>query len=170
MSGAHFNPAVTLGFAAVDRMAAGLAAAYIAAQVAGGIVGVILANLMFDLPAVEWSTTERSGSNLWLSEVIATFGLLMVIFGLVRAKRESLVAPAVAAYIAAAYFFTSSTSFANPAVTVAGCSATRSPASSRRPPPLSSSPSSWGRSSWSVSSCGCGAPLKNPTAPRVGRL
>lgn len=74
---------------------------------------------MFDLPAIEWSTTERSGSNLWLSEVIATFGLIMVIFGLIRAGRPTFVAPAVAAYIGAAYFFTSSTSFANPAVTIA---------------------------------------------------
>jgi glycerol uptake facilitator-like aquaporin len=118
-SGAHFNPAVTLAFAAMGGMSAFLVAAFIAAQVAGAIVGVILANLMFDLDPVEWSTTERWGSNLWLSEVIATFGLLLVIFALIRAGRETLVAPAVAAYIGAAYFFTSSTSFANPAVTIA---------------------------------------------------
>ena len=118
VSGAHFNPAVTLAFTAVDGMAKKLAVAYIVVQVAGAVVGTILANLMFDLAAVDWSTTERSGSNLWLSEVIATFGLLMVIFGLVKAGKELLVAPAVAAYIGAAYFFTSSTSFANPAVTV----------------------------------------------------
>jgi glycerol uptake facilitator-like aquaporin len=119
VSGSHFNPAVTLASVAIDGMAVKLAAAYVVAQVLGGVFGAVLANVMFDLAAVEWSTTERSGSNLWLSEVIATFGLLLVIFALVRAGRQILIAPAVAAYIGAAYFFTSSTSFANPAVTIA---------------------------------------------------
>ena len=119
MSGAHLNPAVTLA----DRAFRGLdnreAAGYIVAQLAGGVVGVVVANLMFDLPAVDWSTTERSGAHLWLAEVVATFGLLLVIFGLVRSQRTSAVAFAVGAYIAGAFYFTSSTSFANPAVTLA---------------------------------------------------
>ena len=80
--------------------------------------GAIVANAMFDLPLVEWSTTARSGGNLWFAEGIATLGLLMVIFGVVRSGRAAVVAFAVAGYIAAAYYFTSSTSFANPAVTI----------------------------------------------------
>jgi arsenate reductase len=88
------------------------------AQVAGAILGAIVANVMFDLPAVEWSTTARSGGNLWFAEAIATLGLLVVIFGVVRAGRSSVAAFAVAGYIAGAYYFTSSTSFANPAVTI----------------------------------------------------
>jgi arsenate reductase len=119
VSGAHLNPAVTIAdraFGGVDNRET---AGYIGAQIAGGIVGVILANLMFDLSAVDWSTTERSGAHLWLAEVVATFGLLLVIFGLVRARRTSAVAFAVGAYIAGAFYFTSSTSFANPAVTLA---------------------------------------------------
>jgi glycerol uptake facilitator-like aquaporin len=118
VSGAHFNPAVTL----VDRVYGGMdtaaAGAYIIAQVAGAVLGSIAANVMFDLPAVEWSTTARTGSNLWLAEAVATLGLLLVIFGVVRAGRSGLAAFAVAGYIAGAYWFTSSTSFANPAVTV----------------------------------------------------
>jgi arsenate reductase len=117
-SGAHLNPVVTL----VDRVFGGIetttAACYIVAQTAGAIVGAIMANAMFDLPLVEWSTTDRSGANLWLAEGIATLGLLLVIFGVVRSGRSSVVAFAVAGYIAAAYYFTSSTSFANPAVTI----------------------------------------------------
>lgn len=119
VSGAHFNPVVTLA----DRLLGGLsnraAAAYVAAQVAGGLVGTIVANLMFDLSAVDWSTRERTGGDLWLGEVVATFGLLIVILGIVRARRTDVVAFAVGGYIAAAYWFTSSTSFANPAVTIA---------------------------------------------------
>jgi arsenate reductase len=118
-SGAHFNPAVTLA----DRYFGGIdtptALGYIAAQVAGGIVGVITANLMFDLSAIDWSTTDRSGGHLVFAEGVATFGLLLVIFGVVRSGRSSVAAFAVGAYIAGAYYFTSSTSFANPAVTVA---------------------------------------------------
>ena len=118
-SGAHFNPAVTLAdryFGGIDTR---MAAAYIVAQLSGAVFGVIVANLMFDLPAATWATTERSGSNLLLAEVVATLGLLLVIFGVVRSGRASAAAYAVGAYIAGAYYFTASTSFANPAVTVA---------------------------------------------------
>ncbi len=119
VSGAHFNPAVTI----TDRWFGGIdtptAVWYIAAQTIGGIVGVIAANLMFDLNAVAWSTKDRSSLNLVFSEGVATLGLLLVIFGVVRAGRASVVAFAVGGYIAGAYYFTSSTSFANPAVTVA---------------------------------------------------
>ncbi|MEA2974012.1 MAG: hypothetical protein QOG82_2470 [Actinomycetota bacterium] len=119
VSGAHLNPVVTLA----DRFLGGLstveAGAYIAAQVAGGVIGTMVANLMYSLPAVEVSTHVRSGGGLWLGEVVATFGLLLVVLGLVRSGRASAVPFAVGAYIGGAYFFTSSTSFANPAVTVA---------------------------------------------------
>jgi arsenate reductase len=119
VSGAHLNPVVTL----VDRLFGGLdtptACTYVVAQVAGGALGAVVANLMFDLPAVEWSTTERSGGGLWLAEVVATLGLLLVVFGVVRSGRGSVAPFAVGAYIGGAYFFTSSTSFANPAVTLA---------------------------------------------------
>jgi arsenate reductase len=119
VSGAHFNPIVTLA----DRFLGGLdtrrTLAYIAAQIAGGCAGAVVANLMFDLPAVEWSTHTRTGSGLWLGEVVATFGLLTVILGVVRSGRAATAPFAVGAYIGAAYWFTSSTSFANPAVTVA---------------------------------------------------
>ena len=118
-SGAHFNPVVTLA----DRILGGIdtptAAVYVASQIVGAIVGVICANVMFDLSAVEWSTKSRSGGHLVFAEAVATLGLLVVIFGVVRARQASMAAFAVGAYIAAAYYFTSSTSFANPAVTVA---------------------------------------------------
>ena len=91
----------------------------IAAQVAGGLAGVVTANLMFDLPAVTVATHERSGAGLWLGEVVATLGLVLVVFGALRSGRRDTVAYAVGGYIIAAYWFTSSTSFANPAVTVA---------------------------------------------------
>ena len=117
-SGAHFNPAVTLA----DRILGGIdtptAISYVVAQVSGGITGVIIANAMFDLPLVEWSTKERSAGNLVFAEAIATIGLLLVIFGVVRSGKPG-VAFAVGGYIGGAYYFTSSTSFANPAVTVA---------------------------------------------------
>jgi arsenate reductase len=93
--------------------------AYIAAQIVGGAAGAVLANVMFDEPAISWSTRARSSGGLWLAEVVATFGLLVVIFGVVRSGRSSAAPFAVGAYIGAAYFFTSSTSFANPAVTIA---------------------------------------------------
>jgi arsenate reductase len=119
VSGAHFNPVVSLA----DRWFGGLSnrdlGAYVAAQVAGGGLGAIAANLMFDLDAVNVSTKVRSGADLWFAEVVATLGLLLVIFGVVRAGRAALAPFAVAGYIAAAYWFTSSTSFANPAVTIA---------------------------------------------------
>lgn len=118
-SGAHFNPVVTLA----DRLLGGIdttrALAYIGAQIAGGCAGTVVANLMFELPAVEWSTHTRSGGGLWLGEIVATFGLLTVILGVVRSGRTAAAPFAVGAYIGAAYWFTSSTSFANPAVTVA---------------------------------------------------
>jgi len=118
-SGAHFNPAVTLADRAFGGIDTPTAAAYICAQVTGGIVGVLVANAMFDLPVVELSTRSRSGGHLVFAECIATLGLLLVIFGVVRSGRASLAAFTVGGYIAAAYFFTSSTSFANPAVTIA---------------------------------------------------
>ena len=119
VSGAHLNPAVTAATRAQGGMTTAEAAAYVAAQVAGGAVGAVVANLMFSLPAIELSTTGRSSLGLWTSEVVATFGLLLVIFGVVRSGRPSAAPFAVGAYIGGAYFFTSSTSFANPAVTVA---------------------------------------------------
>jgi len=91
----------------------------ILSQVAGGFLGAVVANLMFDLDAITISTRERSGGDLWLGEVVATFGLVLVIFGSVRSGRTETIAYAVGGYITAAYWFTSSTSFANPAVTAA---------------------------------------------------
>jgi glycerol uptake facilitator-like aquaporin len=118
VSGAHFNPVVSLA----DRILGGLTTrellAYVPAQVVGGCTGAIVANLMFDLDAVTLSTRARDTSGLLLGEVVATFGLLVVILGVVRSGRASTAPFAVAGYIAAAYWFTSSTSFANPAVTV----------------------------------------------------
>jgi arsenate reductase len=119
VSGAHFNPVVTLA----DRVLGGISTrdgcVYALAQVIGGCAGAMVANLMFGLTAVTLSTHTRSSGALWLGEVVATFGLLMVILGVVRAGRSSVAAYAVGGYIAAAYWFTSSTSFANPAVTIA---------------------------------------------------
>src|SRR5581483_6986779 len=94
-------------------------AVYVPAQIAGGCAGAMVANLMFDLPAVTLSHHARSSGGLWLGEVVATFGLLLVILGVVRSGRASTAPLAVGGYIAAAYWFTSSTSFANPAVTAA---------------------------------------------------
>jgi len=119
VSGAHFNPAVTITDRAFGGIDTPTAVWYVAAQTTGAIVGVMIANLMFDLDAVNWSTKDRSSINLVFAEGIATLGLLLVIFGVVRSGRASTVAFAVGGYIAAAYYFTSSTSFANPAVTVA---------------------------------------------------
>lgn len=118
VSGAHFNPAVTLAERAFGTIDTPTAAGYIGAQVVGSIVGVIVANIMFDLSAIDWSTTGRSGGHLVFAEMVATVGLLLVIFGVVRGERPSMVAFSVGGYIAGAYYFTSSTSFANPAVTV----------------------------------------------------
>ena len=118
VSGAHFNPVVSLADAVFGGLEWPAVPAYVVAQVSGAITGAIVANLMFDLDPVTWSTHARSGSGLWAGEVIATLGLLLVIFGVVRSGRASAAPFAVGAYIGAAYFFTSSTSFANPAVTI----------------------------------------------------
>ena len=116
---ASFNPMVTLVERALGQISTRAAAALAAAQFAGGVLGAVLANLMFDLDAVALSTQERSGAGLWLGEVVATIGLVLVVFGTLRTGRTETIAFAVGGYIAAAYWFTSSTSFANPAVTVA---------------------------------------------------
>ena len=115
---ADFNPAVTLGAWALGHRAGRDVVPMVVAQVVGAMLGTVVANLMFDLDAVSWSTTERSGGHLWLAEVFATVGLLLVVFALVRTARNAHIPYVVAAYIGAAYYFTSSTSFANPAVTV----------------------------------------------------
>jgi glycerol uptake facilitator-like aquaporin len=119
VSGAHLNPVITLSDWILGGVRRGEAAVYVGAQVLGGMLGAIVANLMFDLPAVEISQAQRSGSGLLLGEVVATLGLVLVVFGVVRSRRAGIAAFAVGAYIGAAYFFTSSTSFANPAVTLA---------------------------------------------------
>lgn len=118
VSGAHFNPAVSIVDALLHRKGWAITGAYIPAQVLGCIGGAILANLMFAAPAVAWSGTDRASLPHLLAEAVATAGLLLVIFALVRTGRSHLAAPAVGAYIGAAYFFTSSTSFANPAITI----------------------------------------------------
>jgi len=115
---ADFNPAVTIGAWLLGHRAGRDVAPLIVVQVIGAVAGTVLANLMFDLDAATWSTTSRSGGHLWLSEVVATVGLLLVVFALVRAGRTAHLPYVVGAYIGGAYFFTSSTSFANPAVTV----------------------------------------------------
>jgi len=119
VSGAHFNPAVTLAELVTGKIELRAVAPYIGAQILGGCLGTVVANLMFELPAIDWSTKDRITAATFLSEVVATFGLLTVIFGVVRSGRMTAVPIAVAGYIGAAYWFTSSTSFANPAVTVA---------------------------------------------------
>lgn len=118
VSGSHFNPVVTLVDIALHRKKWATAAVYLPMQILGCIAGAILANLMFAEPAVSWSTTDRADWPRLLSEVVATAGLTFLIFALVRTGRAHLAAPAVGAYIGAAYFFTSSTSFANPAITI----------------------------------------------------
>jgi glycerol uptake facilitator-like aquaporin len=123
VSGAHFNPVVS----AVDwwlgrRTGSGLTAqdlaAYIPAQIIGAVMGAALANLMYGEAAVSWSTTDRTAPHLWLGEVVATAGLVVLIFALAASGRAAVAPAAVGAYIGAAYWFTSSTSFANPAVTI----------------------------------------------------
>jgi glycerol uptake facilitator-like aquaporin len=116
---AAFNPVVTLVERALGALGSGEAGALILAQLAGGFLGAVTANLMFGLSAVNLSTRHRDGNGVWLAEVVATLGLLVIIFGTVRAGRGDRVAYAVGGYILAAYWFTSSTSFANPAVTAA---------------------------------------------------
>ena len=117
VSGAHFNPAVTLAFFLRGQIRLPLAMGFVAVQMIGGVFGVWIAHAMFDLSIWQTSSTVRSGTNLWISEVVATFGLLFVIFGGLRQGAN--VALLVAVYITGAYWFTSSTSFANPAVTIA---------------------------------------------------
>lgn len=119
VSGAHFNPVVTL----VDRLFGTIssrdAALYAIAQTIGACIGAVIANLMFELPAIESSTKDRASGALWLSEVVATIGLLLVIHGCLRTGRATAAPYAVGVWIGSAYWFTSSTSFANPAITIA---------------------------------------------------
>lgn len=117
VSGAHLNPVISLADAVLGRRGVADALAYLPAQLAGAAGGSVLANLMFGLPPIEISTTARLTVPHALAEVVATAGLVLVVVVLVRTGRPGLVAPAVGAYIGSAYFFTSSTSFANPAVT-----------------------------------------------------
>jgi len=118
VSGAHFNPAVTLGFFMKRDIGAMLAIAYVAVQVIGGVLGVWAAHLMFELDVVQASQKVRTGPSQWFSELVATFGLMFVILATLK-TRASFVPSAVGLYITAAYWFTASTSFANPAVTLA---------------------------------------------------
>ncbi|WP_246574431.1 aquaporin [Streptomyces genisteinicus] len=123
VSGAHFNPAVTLAAHVTGRRtgegpAPREVAAYVPAQVVGAVAGAVLADAMFGEPVMTFSTTERWGGHLWLAEAVATAGLVCLVLGLVRTGRTHLAPPLVAAYIGAAYWFTSSTAFANPAVTI----------------------------------------------------
>lgn len=119
VSGAHFNPAVTMTELLSKKISIGDAGAYITMQFAGATLGVIIANAMFDLPLVFASQKARTGPAQWLSEFVATFGLILVIAAAARVKSKFAVPAGVAAYISAAYWFTASTSFANPAVTLA---------------------------------------------------
>src|SRR5689334_24870590 len=118
VSGGHFNPVVSVVDAAFGGLSWRDATAYLPVQVAGCIGGAVVANLMFALPAVSISTKHRATPAHFLSEIVATLGLIVVIFALARSGRSRSAAAAVGAYIGAAYFFTSSTSFANPAITV----------------------------------------------------
>jgi arsenate reductase len=124
VSGAHFNPLVSiadwwLGRGSRTGLSARDLGGYFSAQFVGAATGAVLANVMFDLPAVTWSTTQRSGANLWLGEVVATAGLILLIFSLARSGQANTAPAAVAAYLAGAAWFTSSTAFVNPALTVA---------------------------------------------------
>lgn len=116
---AAFNPVVTMIERAFGAITTAQAAALICAQLVGGAAGAVLANLMFDRSAVSIATQDRTGGGLWLGEIVATIGLLLIIFGTARSGRSDRIAYAVGGYITAAYWFTSSTSFANPAVTAA---------------------------------------------------
>jgi arsenate reductase len=119
VSGANFNPVVTWCEVVLDGRRKSHAVAYTVAQVVGACLGSVIANVMFELDAIDFSSKARSSGALWTSEVVATAGLLLVIFGIVRSGKAAFVPFAVGAWITGAYFFTSSTSFANPAVTVA---------------------------------------------------
>lgn len=118
VSGAHFNPAVTLAFAMRKEIPPGEALLYVAAQITGGLLGALIAHAMFELPLLQVSATARTGAAQWFSEWVATFGLVATILGTLRFRPEA-VAYAVGLYITAGYWFTASTSFANPAVTIA---------------------------------------------------
>ena len=118
VSGAHFNPAVTLAFVSRGELPMRVALIYLAAQIAGAIAGAWAAHLMFELPVAQLSSTVRTGAGQWIAEAIATFGLLLTIFGCLAGARAA-IPYAVGLYITAAYWFTASTSFANPAVTIA---------------------------------------------------
>jgi glycerol uptake facilitator-like aquaporin len=118
VSGAHFNPAVTLAFAIRRQITVSRALMYVVMQIAGGLCGAMLAHLMFEMPLLQLSQNMRTGGAQWLSEFIATLGLLTVIFGGLRWRPDAIPA-LVGLYITAAYWFTASTSFANPAVTIA---------------------------------------------------
>ena len=118
VSGCHINPAVTLAFTLRGEIAPERAAAYVAVQAVAGVVGVLATHVMFDLPILQASTTARTGVGQWFSEIVATFGLVTVILGCLRVRPRA-VAAAVGLYIFAACWFTASTSFANPAVTLA---------------------------------------------------
>jgi glycerol uptake facilitator-like aquaporin len=117
VSGAHFNPAVSLAMAARGELSWRDAAPYIAAQLAGGLLGALAAHLMFDLPVWQYSLKARTGLGQWTGEAVATFGLILTIIGTAR-HRPGWVPASVALYITSAYWFTSSTSFANPAITI----------------------------------------------------
>jgi glycerol uptake facilitator-like aquaporin len=119
ISGAHFNPVVTAIQLFKKNITASLAAAYLVAQLVGAVIGVALANFIFNLPIIEISQKDRTGTELFVSEILATAGLVFIIFSAIAQKSEAKIPVLVGAYISAAYFFTSSTSFANPAVTVA---------------------------------------------------
>jgi glycerol uptake facilitator-like aquaporin len=118
ISGAHFNPAVSLAFAWRGEVSWPLAGLYVPAQIAGGIAGVWAAHLMFELPMLQFSLTQRTGAGQWFAEGVATFGLLLTILGC-AARTPGAIPYAVGLYITSAYWFTASTSFANPAVTIA---------------------------------------------------
>jgi glycerol uptake facilitator-like aquaporin len=118
ISGAHFNPVVSMVMALRGTLSRAELVPYILAQIVGGIVGTLAAHAMFDLPLVQMASTARTGPAQWFAEVVATFGLLVTILGCVRAKPDA-VPMIVGLYITAAYWFTASTSFANPAVTIA---------------------------------------------------
>ena len=119
ISGAHFNPVVTGIQMFKKNITLSLAAAYLAAQLVGAVIGVALANFIFKLPIIEISQKDRTGTDLFVSEILATAGLVFIIFTAIAQKSEAKIPVLVGAYISAAYFFTSSTSFANPAVTIA---------------------------------------------------
>ena len=118
ISGAHFNPAVTMVFAVRREIEASAAALYVLAQIAGGIAGTLIAHAMFDLPLLQLSETVRTGSGQWIAEAVATFGLVLTILAGLRLRGDA-IPWLVGLYITAAYWFTASTSFANPAVAVA---------------------------------------------------